>query len=232
MAFRLEAAIGLTLGLGLAAGADLRVEARHNHLRKACSGVLVFGERGVAFEGKGKKAHRFGWDYSGIQQLLVEPARIRLLTYEDVKWKLGADRELEFQAVAGDFRAAYQTLKSRMDQRLVGALAEGAEPLWEAPAKLLGLVAGAQGRLVLAADRVVFDSPRPGRSRTWLDRDIENISSTGPFEFTLTSHERSRRHYGSRKSFQFQLRQPLPEQTYNRLWRRLTEARHHSGEQP
>jgi hypothetical protein len=220
-----KAALFLALAAPLAA-AELRFEARHDHWRKGGDGVLVISEQGVSFQETEKKKrqhpHAWRWSYAEIQQLEIAPRRLRILTYEDVRWRFGADREYEFALGAGDVRAAYELLKDRLDQRLVAALPdERVKAEWEIPVKLTGRFGGADGVLKFAADRVVFESARAGRSRTWRWRDIDNLSSAGPFELTLVSFERARTHYGNRKGFHFQLKQPLAEERYNGLWRRL-----------
>ncbi len=85
--------------------------------------------------------------------------------------------------------------------------------MWEAPAKLLHRTGGYNGTLKIAQDVVVFQSARG--SRTWRLSDIDNFSSAGPFELTVTSLDAETR---------FQLKQPLPEDRYNDLWRHFQRA--------
>lgn len=207
---------------------ELRFDARHEHLRKGCQGVLRVDEQGIAFEGKpSKKPHVWRWAFSDIQQLKIESNRLTVLTYEDRKWLFGADRAFEFTLPAGaSFENAYKRLKGRLDQRLVAPLAEDlGDALWKMPAKRAGRVKGAHGTLAAGADRIVFEATAPGAARTWRYGDIDNISSSGPFELTLTTFERSTNDYGSLKSFHFQLKQPLTEDRYNNLWWRINQNR-------
>jgi len=222
MELRIEKAACVLILTASAFATDLRFAVRHDHWRKGGDGVLVVSEQGVSFEEAKSKSHSWRWSYQDIQKLEIAPQRLRVLTYEDVRWKLGADREFEFAARSGDFKAAYELLKDRLDQRLVGALGDpDVKPDWEIPAKLTERFRGASGVLKFAADRVVFETGRPARSRTWRWRDIDNLSSSGPFELTLVTFERARTHYGNRKGFNFQLKQPLAEERYTQLWRRL-----------
>lgn len=225
-----KARIVMILGLAAVpaiAQQALRYEVRHEHLRKGCSGTLTIDERGVSFQGaetrKGKTPHAWSWNYPDIQQLTIAAGEIRVLTYKDNAWKLGADREYRFKAAAGGpFGEAYEFLKGRLDQRLVSELADvDVKPLWRIPVKLLGRIRGSEGMLIVGDDRIVFRSDRNGQSRTWRYIDIDNISTTGPFELTVTTFERSRSNYGSRKGFNFQLKERLEEERYNELWRQL-----------
>ncbi len=229
MALRIkETAFVILLATRAFADGELRFQVRHEHLRKGCQGVLSVDEQGIAFEGKpSKKPHAWRWEFSDIQQLKIEPRRMTVLTYEDRKWLLGADRRFEFTLPAGaSFERAYLRLKNRLDQRLVAALAdEQGTILWKLPAKRIGRVKGEQGTLVVSTDRVAFETAEPGASRTWRYSDLDSISSAGPFEFTVTTYERSKTDYGSLKSFHFQLKQPLTEDRYNDLWWRINQNR-------
>lgn len=216
------AACGLML-FALPLSAELTFRVRHEHLRKGCTGELRIDERGVAFREinpKKKHPHAFEWPYGEIQQLTVSADEIRVLTYRDDLWKLGADREYRFRAFGG--QELYAFLKDRLDQRLVARLADGdVTPLWQLPVKLLGRVGGSHGALIVGAERLVYRSGRAGESRTWRYQDVESVSSSGPFQLSVTTFERARSHYGSRKAFNFQLKQPLAEARYDDLWRRL-----------
>lgn len=239
----------LFVAAAAAAGA-VEYPARHEHLRKGCTGTLTIDERGVSFregalpladargseqprpaqsrdrEGavkKRKHPHDYAWKFENIQQLELEPGRVRVLTYKDNRWKLGADREYVFDRAAGaDFSSAYPLLKDRLDQRFVSALADSdVRPLWEVPVKRLGTIRGSEGLLVVGDERVVYKTDQKADSRTWRYRDIDNISTSGPFSLTVTTFERAKAHYGNRKDFNFELKSPLDEAKYNDLWRRL-----------
>ncbi len=170
-------------------------------------GTLTITAQGVVFEEtykkgeKPKRPHDWRWDYQDIQQLKIAPNSLTVLTYKDDGWKLGADREYHFDLSPGrTFEDTYGFLKSRLDQRFVAAIAaRPANPLW-----------------VITAKRRV----RLGRYE-----DIDNISNSGPFEFTITTFERAKLDYGSRKQFTFRLKQRLDEARYNDLWLRLNQSK-------
>jgi hypothetical protein len=187
-------------------------------------GTLTIDESGVSYQETGKKQpRRLGWSYQDIQQLELAPARVRVLTYKDNPRRLGADRGYTFDALPGqDFTSSYALLKDRLDQRFVAELADAAvRPLWSVPVKLRGTIAGSEGTLTVGRDRIVYSTGRKGASRTWRYGDIDNIGTSGPFELTLTTFERAIEHYGNRKDFNFQLKEPLDERKYNELWRTL-----------
>ena len=235
MEFRAQkAACALAAAVWLAPAAlaaDLTYEVRHDHLHKGGAGTLTVGAAGLRFvehEAEPRKhPHAWTWAYQDIQQLEVAPRRITVLTYRDNRWRLGADRQYRFElAAGGDFSAAYSMLEDRLDQRFVAALADcAAAPEWRIPVKRLRRFGGSGGELLVADDRIVYQGARPGESRTWRLADIDNIASSGPFDLTITTYERARTQYGSRKGFRFQLKEPLAEDRYNELWRAVNRAK-------
>lgn len=190
---------------------------RHEHLRKGCNGVMTVDDSGVRFAGP--KGHSWTWKYDEIQELRLEPDRIRILTYQDDKWRLGADREFDFTGHP-PYESLLQIWKDVMDQRFVAVLPPLAnvEGVLSIPAKHLKRISGSEGELVFSDNGIAYATSAPGESRTWRFADIDSISSSGPFQLTITTFERARSQYGDRKGFNFQLKQPLSEARYNEIW--------------
>jgi len=206
------------------AQAPLSYEARHDHWRGFCTGRLALDETGAAFESAKEPKHSWKVAYLDAQQVRVlDNGEFRLLTYRDRPWRLGADRQYRVRVANQDFAARVNPwLERRLERRFVAGLAEtAATPLWELPAKHRLRLSGTEGVLIAAADRIIYRTEKPGHSRTWLFSDIDNISSSDPYQFTIVTYERARGHHGDRKGFNFQLKQPLTEKQYDDLWRRL-----------
>ena len=221
MAFRTETSIRVVAGIAmcaaLAAAQPLEIPVRHRHLRGGVAGTLAFTAEGVRFTEPGKRSgHSRTWAYTDLQQFSLAPDGIRIRTYEDVRWQAGRDREYRFDGLPeGAAAKLYAMLAPRLEERFIAELAppSAGAPLWEAPAKLLRGTGGFNGTLRVTDDRIVFDGGRG--SRTWRYSDIENLSSAGAYELSVTSLDGETR---------FQLKQPLPEARYNTLWRRITGA--------
>jgi hypothetical protein len=97
-----------------------------------------------------------------------------------------------------------------LDQRFVAALAETAFPArFSVPAKHLLPITGSEGALLFGAEAMAWSTTTKDDSRTWRYQDIASIASSGPFDFSITTLE---------KTFHFQLKQPLAEPRYNEIW--------------
>jgi hypothetical protein len=201
---------------------------RHKHWRKGSSGTLRITDAGISFqETGGNRRHSREWTYSDIEQVVLSGERFHILTYEDVRWQLGRDREYEFDRLPEGFAAAlYPMFRQRLDQRFVAALADtDVEPRWRTGAKLLHGLGGSHGVLLIGADRIVFKSSDMGASRTWRIGDIEMVSSSGPFDLAITTLERSSWHRGSPTELRFQLKEELSESRYQQLWRMVNQTK-------
>jgi hypothetical protein len=218
MAFRAQITIGALLigALGFASAQPFSFEVRH--------GTLRITDASISFE---DKKHSSEWKYVDIQQLSLSPDRLRLLTYEDQRWKPGLDREYVFDHLPPHMAdQLYTFFRSKMGQRFIEERADVAfTPLWKTDVKLRHGRGGTQGTLLVGEDRVAYLTQSPGESRTWLYTDIDNVSSSGSFELTLMTLERSGWTRSTPREFRFQLKEPLPDARYNDLWRRLNSSK-------
>lgn len=221
MAFRTEATTGARLVLLLAMAASGFAETypvHHRHLRHAGAGTLRIDAAGIAFTEPGRQAkHSRQWKYEDIQLLTLGDTTLRIRTYEDQKKQLGRDLVYEFDGLPADVaKTWYPVFTKTLDQRFVAALADlPLTPEWQVPVKLLHGNSGSNGTLLVGKESLVYQSAQAGESRTWRIKDLLNISTSGIFDLSLTTHE---------KDFRFQLKQPLPEARADELWRRVNQV--------
>lgn len=212
-----------------AAAEQVTIAVRHPHLRKGGTGEIRIGESSISFREAGKKhKHSREWAYDDIQQLYVGPNSLRILTYEDVAWKLGSDREYKFdQLPEGAARRVLTAVRGRIDERrLVAAVPDSPiNPIWQVKAKRLEGRGGSEGVVLVGEDSIVYKSEERNASRTWQFSQIENVSSSDPFDLTITTFERDDSRFAGRRDFRFQLKTQLTEDRYNALWRRLNQSR-------
>ena len=199
MAFRIEAAALAFLMVLPAVAQEYRVP----------GGVLRVDANSIAFEAMAKHKDRSRqWKFDDIRQLTLGSTVLRIQTYER------RNREFVFDLVPRELAEKwYPVFAARLDQRFVAALAdERVPPQWQIPVKLRTKV---QGAVLVSAGHVVFRADPPVESRTWRIPDIQSVTSSGPFDLTVTTRE---------KEFHFELKQALPEARYQELWREVNRA--------
>jgi hypothetical protein len=224
MEFRTKKTISAILMLSFA---SFGAEVRHQHLRKGEMGQIEIGENSISFKEAGKDSkHSWEWKYEDIQQLTLSPTELRILSYDDAKWQLGRDREYVFDQLPKDFAMqAYSLLRTRLNQRFVAHLIDAdVKPSWQVGAKLQHKFGGSQGTLLFAEDRIVYKTDKSGEGHTWLYTEIENVSTSGRFDLSITTAERSGFSRGSVTDYHFQLKNALSEERYNDVWRRVERA--------
>ncbi len=232
--WRVTARAACVLGVLCASAAFAQAQAmefRADHVRlgKDCAGTLRFEAAQLRWTpDKAKRACKeVAWTYVDIQKLEMEERRIEVTGYSDRKRRLGEDQRYTFR-LTGDAAGAplYAFLRSKMDSRFAPRWADPSlKAEWSLPAKLLsGRFPtgnwGGEGTLSVAAGGVTFNSEKTGYSRTWLDKEIENISSEPPFRLTLAVREG-----GVARLVEFQLKQELDAAQFDALWRRLNRPR-------
>jgi len=202
----------------------ITLNVRHDHFMGSCNGSLVLDERGVRYETTHQKDAR-AWNIEDIKEFEIErDRRIKLYTYEDrSNWRLGADKIFEFtwfdESISS--QQVYEFLRSHTRRPIAASLipAEVGPLSFDLPAKHLGILRGNQGRLQFSEGGVVFQASNGRGSRSWRYEDLESISTGGPYDLTLTTYEQQRFHYASRRVYNFQLKESLPRDSYDALWR-------------
>lgn len=215
----------MALGIGtlFALAGILTFAVEHDHLRKAGPGTLSVHETGIAFEERGEPGHNRSWTWENIQQITVEPDRVRVLTYDDRKWRAWRDAEYVF---IGKVPAEVQgTFRHRLGARYIAAAVNSpAGALWRIPVKLQERLGGSEGHLVLTKDHLLYVTSERGDSRSWPIEVIDSVSSASPYELTVYTLERAGWTRGPRE-FRFQLKTPISEQQYQFLWRAVNATR-------
>jgi len=123
---------GLLLAPALFAQQSIQYEVWHLLSRSSrvshprALGTLTITDSGVSFQEKYKSGktpkhpHVWRWGYQDIQQLKMYSKSLTVRTYHGTKWKLGADREYQFDLLSDKtFDDSYGFLKTRLDQRFV-----------------------------------------------------------------------------------------------------------------
>ena len=206
-----------------AAESEITLNVRHDHAVGSCRGKLIMDSQGARYETAHKK-HARSWTYEDIKQWQVEDGRkLRVYSYQDRKWRLGADENFAFEWTDANVspQQIYEFLEAHTKRPIAAwvASADGGDARYEFQVKHLGTIRGSEGRLIFADDKVIYRSDAKQASRTWRYEDLESIASSGIYDLALATYEQQKFNYASRRVYNFQLKQALPPDTYDDLWR-------------
>jgi len=198
---------------------------KHDHFFRTGSGTLTIDQDGIAYNAEKDNKHRARWSFADIQEVKIEsPQKIYIRTYEDVWWKLNRDRELKFELVEGEMGAeVVNFLRERLPGALVSAVfTPPDDAAYRVPVKHQhALGRGCEGQLVFSEEGIYYSASSSNHSRFWPMENIESLGRMSGSHIRITAWEHS--HSGSVRNFQFQLKQPMDSETYERLWRKIYE---------
>lgn len=212
--------------VGMAVAEETRLAVKHDHLWKSCQGELIFDDQGVRYETKEVK-HARNWKYEDIQQLGIEPKKVVVLTYHDRKLYLGKDERFTFLVIEGQVDDSLRAfLETRLTRPLVSSvLPEEAGVKYRIPVRHRKTFTGTEGVLEFSDQYVIYRTDDQRDSRIWKYDDLVSIGSTGPYQFRITATERTGGEYGGGRNFVFDLKEKLPEQTYDYVWNKINRPR-------
>jgi hypothetical protein len=192
------------------------------------TGELRFAAEAVEFQPKGAD-EPLRWEHGDIQLFdRVSRTELRILTYEDSKWKLGRDRELRFSVTSGEisdelFERVRAKLHRPANDRVLGNLAEPAHRL---AVKHLHPLGGCEGELLIFEDHIVYDSRDERHNRDWvLGEAVEGVWSSDAYELEVHVREPRAGRPGEMRVWRYQLKQRLDQELYERLKRQLYRLR-------
>lgn len=198
-------------------------------------GSLEISDAGLSFQPQGKEEKARTWAYQDIQFLeRLSPTEIKLLTYEDVAWKLGQDRGYLFELVNTElsdelFERLVQSIGKPAGDRVVE---KPAAAELELPAKRLKTFNGSEGTLFFSPERIVYRAEAPDESRAWMiNRDVQSVWSSTPYRLEVHVYEEELGALAKPRVYKFALKRPLDREFYRHLKLKLydVERRRDSG---
>lgn len=185
----------------------------HRLLKKTVPGTLALDDGGVEF-----RSARFNqrWPWAEIRSFDLSQHELTLLSYERRQWHEPGERPFHFTLSESLPPEVAAQIAAR-----VGKPARNGDPLpaaaavAEIPAHRRGWAGGSNGTLRLKDDGIDYVSDDGRDSRSWRWADIQTIANPNPYELRITAY---------REIAEFELKQPLPSQQFDRLWDRLYAA--------
>jgi hypothetical protein len=197
-------------------------EAKLDRLPKAIRGTLVISSEAVDF--RPAKGHPVHWALQDIRTVdIAGPRKLSLISYENSRWHVPGDRPFDFK------------LKNPMPPEvaaglvdLVGKPAINGLPLPRAAslatigARHRTRAGGSNGILRFSHNGVDYLASKGADSRSWRWADIQTLAEPAPYRLRIA---------GYLETFDFELKQPLPDDLYDRLWDHVYAQGLNMGEQ-
>jgi hypothetical protein len=183
--------------------------AKLHHGFRAAKGTLLFDNSGIEFHSDEPRfSHR--WSYVDVKTFDITPLRLTITGYENRHYHIPGDRRYHF------------TLGRRMPPAVAARLAELAskpvingdpgvqgEHFATIPARHRTLAGGTNGTLCFSKQGIAYITTRGPGGRSWRWADIETLAHPDLYHFTVG---------GYRETFDFELKQPMSQALFDRLW--------------
>ncbi|HJT71319.1 MAG TPA: hypothetical protein VJ731_14060 [Terriglobales bacterium] len=210
----ISAVIGATPNLSPGQALPWRTAAKwHRTLKKAEPGTLSLDTDSIEYR-SAKFSRR--WKYLDIHTFDLSQRELILLTYENRRWHEPGERPFRF------------TLSEPMPPEIAAQLSARVGKPVRNGAPLMSVTAikdiaahhrvwsgGSNGVLRLKVDGIDYVTEEGRDSRSWRWSDIQTLANPNPYELRVTAF---------REIAEFDLKQPLPREVFEKLWDRLYAA--------
>lgn len=210
----------LVFGSQEARAQEFKYQVEHDHLYKSCKGELIINQDGVEYW-TDNKDHARKWSYTDIKLLkLASPKKVEVVSYESGLKTIGRDKSFQFKVLEGEITEdVSEFLLARVARPLTTSFVATEEKAqYEIPVRHQHRFGGCQGTLRIFADRIVYESDKEENSRYWRWSDIQSISRTGPYQFSVTTYEAK---FGGSKTYNFDLKERMEDTVYEFAWARV-----------
>lgn len=218
----------------------------HDHRIGKGVGELRITGTGIEYRGESddEARHTSVWRDDDIKRLEISKTGLHVVAYEAARIPLiprkvpysrggkearvGSEREHVFRLLDGEITPeVVNTLLARFKRPVKTSVIpndteESGKLLFEIPVFHRHRRGGASGTLRVYEERVVFAAEVDDQSRYWRYSDIRDIGRLGRYQFEIATYERQFAADG--KSYIFDLKRPMTNAEYDRLWARVYES--------
>jgi hypothetical protein len=185
--------------------------ARLHHGVRSTPGDLVFTASGIEFRSEPQFSHR--WALTEIKTFELIPRRLVLTDYENRRHHLPGVRHFRFDLKEPVPPAVAAELASRVSKPVINSDPDAkADAFFTIAARHGTRFGGTNGMLRFRAQGIDYVTTGTGGSRSWRWSEIQTIANPDPYHFGVG---------GYRETFDFELKQPLPRELFDRLWERV-----------
>lgn len=182
----------------------------HRFVKRPIEGDLIVDSNGVAFE-SAKFSRR--WAFLEIHTFDLSDRDLTLTIYQSRPWHEPGEQRFHF-TVAESLPPSVAAMLAESVARPVrnGAPDTKGRALAEIPARHTTRFDGSNGVLRLRDTGIDYLSENGRDSHSWRWSDIQTIANPNPYSFRITAY---------REIAEFELKEPLSRDLFDRLWDRL-----------
>jgi len=187
-------------------------KARLRHRLASTPGDLVLDGQGVEF--RPAKGSALRWPFVEIRTIdPASPRHLSLTSYSNRHWHWPGDREFRFELGTPMPPAVAAVLVAKVGKPAVDGDPDPRAPSFaRIPARHRTRTGGTNGVLHFREDGIDYVLTGAGGGRSWRWADIQTIANPDPYHFRVG---------GYLETFDFELKQPLPGNLFDRLWDRV-----------
>lgn len=195
----------------------------HRHFRST-RGELVIDHNGVEFRPLKEMPLKWSFTDAGvtniqsiaiadIKSVRITPEALILISYQNKGWHRPGDREFRFDVETPISAEMAAEMIRRIGRPSVNSVPDpqGSGYL-TLPARHRTATGGSNGVLRLRDDGIDYLDSTGKDSRSWRWADIETLANPDPYQFRVGGYV---------ERFDFELKQPLSKETFERLWNNI-----------
>jgi hypothetical protein len=197
---------------GQAASLSWQSKARLRHRLTSTPGDLVLDGQGVEF--RPPKGSTVRWSFVEIRTIdLVSPGHLSLTSYSNRHWHWPGDKVFHFELATPMPPTVAAVLVAKVEKPAVnGDPVPRAPSFASIPARHRTRAGGTNGVLDFREDCIDYVVTGGKGGRSWRWDDIQTIANPDPYHFRLG---------GYLETFDFELKQPMSGDLFDRLWDRV-----------
>ena len=194
-----------------AAPLNWKSPARLHHGFRSTPGNLIFTASGIEFRSEPRFSHR--WAFAEVKTFDLTAREFVLTDYENRQHHLPGIRHFRFDLKERVPPAVAAELASLVGKPVINADPDGeAQAFFEIHARHGTPLGGTNGTLRFRDQGLDYITTSAEDSRSWRWADIETLANPDRYHLQVG---------GYRETFNFELKEPLPGETFDRLWDHL-----------